>query len=261
MIKFNAVAAVFLALAPSPALAWGQTGHRVIGDIAQHRISGRTAAEVELLIGPEGLAEASTFADEQRSNPAVFWQTEAGPYHYVTVPVGKSYADVSAPPEGDAVTALKRFSATVRDPNASTEDRATALRFIVHIVGDLHQPLHAGNGTDKGGNDVRVRWFGKATNLHSVWDTELIASRNLSYTEYAERLEGRITPQETIAWWTADPLVWIGESTALRDTIYPEGDNPALSYRYVFDHIDRAELRLEQGGVRLAAYLDALFAS
>lgn len=260
LLKLAFVSALFGSL-PTPALAWGQTGHRVIGEIAQHRVSGRTAAEVALLLGPEGLAEASTFADEQRSNPAVFWQTEAGPYHFVTVPAGKSYAEVEAPPEGDAITALKRFSATVRDPNASKEDRATALRFIIHIVGDLHQPLHAGNGTDKGGNDVSVRWFGAATNLHSVWDTELIESRNLSYTEYAARLETRITPQETIDWWTADSLVWIGESTRLRDTVYPEGDNPALSYRYVFDHIDEAELRLEQGGVRLAAYLDALFAS
>ena len=255
----RAVAAL-AALTPTPALACGQTGHRIIGEIAEHRISGRTAAEVSLLIGPEGLAEASTFADEQRSNPALFWQTEAGPYHFVSVPAGKTYAEVGAPPEGDAVSALHRFSTTVRDPSASKEDRATALRFIVHIVGDLHQPLHAGNGTDKGGNEVKVRWFGEATSLHSVWDTELIESQNLSYTEFAQRLEARITPQETIAWWSADPLVWIGESTALRDTIYPEGENPSLSYRYVYDHIGEAEQRLEMGGVRLAAYLDALFA-
>ena len=156
-LVFRSAATLLVLAAVAPALAWGQTGHRIVGEIAEHRISGRTAAEVALLIGPEGLAEASTFADEQRSNPAVFWQTEAGPYHYVTVPADMTYAKVGAPPEGDAVTALRRFSATVRDPNASREDRAAALKFIVHIVGDLHQPLHAGNGSDKGGNDVKVR--------------------------------------------------------------------------------------------------------
>ena len=255
-----AAAAIAICL-PSPAAAWGQLGHRVIGEIAGERISGKTRAELELILGEEDLAEASTWSDEQRSNPATFWQREAGAYHYVTVPEGQTYAEVSPPEEGDALTALDRFAATVRDPNASREDKALALKFIIHIVGDVHQPLHTGNGDDRGGNDVRVRWFGNETNLHSVWDTQMIEGKSLSYTEYATWLDRQIEPADTIAWWEANPQVWIGESTQIRDTIYPAAgqEMPSLSYDYQFEHLATAEMRMQQGGVRLAAYLDWLF--
>ena len=248
---------------PSAAFAWGQTGHRVIGEIAQENISGKTRAEIELILGEEDLAEASTSADEERSNPDNFWQREAGPYHYVTVPEGQTYAEVGAPDEGDALSALARFTQTVRDPNASREDKALALKFIVHIVGDVHQPLHAGNGDDRGGNDVKVRWFSDDTNLHAVWDSRLIDSRSLSYTEYASWLGREIKPSDAVAWWTADPQVWVAESTRIRDTIYPTGEqlNPSLGYAYQYEHLGTAEMRLKKGGIRLAAYLDKVFAS
>lgn len=247
---------------PSAAYAWGQTGHRVIGEIAQENINGKTRAEIELILGEEDLARASTWADEERSNPSDFWQRDAGPYHYVTVPTGQTYSEAGAPDEGDALSALARFTETVRDPNATREEKALALRFIIHIVGDVHQPLHAGNGEDRGGNDVKVRWFGEETNLHSVWDSRLIDSRNLSYSEYALWLGREIQPGDTIAWWTADAQVWIAESTQIRDTIYPatEAASPNLSYAYQYEHLDTAEIRLKQGGVRLAAYLDSVFA-
>jgi hypothetical protein len=255
-----AAAAIAICL-PSPAAAWGQLGHRVIGEIADERISGKTRAELELILGEEDLAEASTWSDEQRSNPATFWQREAGAYHYVTVPEGQTYAEVTPPEKGDALTALARFAATVRDPNASREAKALALKFIIHIVGDVHQPLHAGNGDDRGGNDVRVRWFGNETNLHSVWDSRMIEGKSLSYTEYAVWLDRQIEPADTIAWWEANPQVWISESTQIRDTIYPAAgqEMPSLNYDYQFEHLATAEMRMQQGGVRLAAYLDWLF--
>ena len=245
----------------APAAAWGQLGHRVIGEIAAERVSGKTRAEIELILGEEDLAEASTWADEQRSNPAAFWQDEAGPYHYVTVPKGQTYSDVGPPEEGDALSALTDFAATLRDPSATREDKALALRFIIHIVGDLHQPLHAGNGTDRGGNDQLVRWYGQVTNLHSVWDTQMLARQNLSYTEYTERLARKIDPAQTVEWWKASPQVWVAESTALRDTIYPPSadETPSLGYAYQFQHIGTAERRLQQAGVRLAAYLEWVF--
>lgn len=254
-----AAAAVCL---PTPAVAWGQLGHRVIGELAEERISGRTRAEIELILGEEGLAEASTWADEQRSNPAVFWQEEAGPYHYVTVPQGQIYENIGPPEEGDALSALALFTETVRDPSATREERGLALRFIVHIVGDVHQPLHAGSGEDRGGNDVKVLWLGEESNLHSVWDNRMIEGQDLSYTEYTAWLGRQIEPTETIAWWGAQPQVWIGESTQIRDTIYPPSADqvPNLGYAYQFQHLATAELRLQQGAVRLAAYLDWLFA-
>ncbi len=256
--------ALAVAALPAPALAWGKTGHRVIGAIAERMIGHRAQNGVRAILGTESIAEASAWPDFERSNPDAFWQKEAGPYHYVTVPVGRTYAEVGAPPEGDAVTALKRFAATVRDPHAALADRQLALRFIIHIVGDLHQPLHAGNGTDKGGNDVKVTFLREPTNLHAVWDSGLIDQEQLSYTEMANWLTARITRADRATWRDPNPLTWIAESAAIRDRIYPPaapaGEPIKLGFDYIYAWTPTRDLRLEQGGVRLAAYLDWVFA-
>ncbi|MBW6527954.1 S1/P1 nuclease [Sphingomonas sp. RHCKR7] len=253
--------AALAALLPAPALAWGKTGHRVVAQIADARLTPRAHRAVKAILGVETLAEASNWPDTMRSDPAPFWQRESTPWHYVTVPPGKRYAEVGAPPEGDAVTALTRFGATLRDPRASLADRQRALRFVVHIVGDLHQPLHAGDGSDRGGNDRKVTFFGRATNLHSVWDSALVDDEQLSFTEMTAWLSARVTPVQARDWAVTDPRVWIAESSALRDRVYPAAGEDALSYRYVYENTPRMELQLEKGGVRLAAYLNELFAA
>jgi hypothetical protein len=252
--------ALALALSPAPALAWGKTGHRVIGAIAQRHLGPQAAAGVKRILGAETLAEASNWPDFMRSDDSEFWKRTASPWHYVTVPQGRIYAEVGAPAEGDAVTALARFSATLRDPKALLAEKQLALRFIAHLVGDLQQPLHAGNGTDKGGNEVSVTFAGRPTNLHAVWDSALVDEEQLSYSEMADWLGARITPADVKAWSSTDPTVWIAESAALRDHIYPAKGETNLSFRYTFEHTAQMEQRLEQGGVRLAAYLNQVFA-
>lgn len=243
--------------APAPVLAWGKTGHRTIGLLAETYLSPKAKAGVAGILGSESMAEASTWPDFMRASPEEFWQKTAGPFHIVTVPKGKTYPEVGAPPQGDAVTALKRFSATVRDPKASLAEKQLALRFIIHIVGDLQQPLHAGNGLDRGGNDVHVRFEGRDSNLHALWDSGLIDGEQLSFTEWARWLRGRITPERQREWGSADPLVWIAEDAALRDQIYFDG--PEVPRNYVFQFKAVVEERLAKGGVRLAAYLNQLF--
>jgi hypothetical protein len=247
--------ALSLAVA-SPAHAWGPVGHRITGAIADENLSGLARANVRMLLGPEDLAEAATWPDDMKSDPDAFWQKQASPWHYVTVK-GDDYKPSDAPAAGDAMTALTRFTATLRDPRASIADKRLALRFIVHIIGDLHQPLHDGAGDDRGGNTVAVTWFGKPTNLHSVWDSALIEQRSLSYSEYANWLSRSITPQDVIAWNERDPAVWIHESIALRKTIYPT--DPALSWDYAYQHRAEVDDRLKRAGVRIAAYLNWIF--
>lgn len=251
LLALTACAAV---LAPAPALAWGKTGHRVTASLADRHLSGLARAHVREILGVETLDEAGTWPDEMRANPDPFWQKTASPWHYVTV-AGMTYD--RAPPEGDALGALAFFRNQLRDPRTSLEHRQLALRFIVHIISDLHQPLHVGRPGDRGGNDVKVKWFGRDTNLHAVWDSAIVDDMQLSFTELANRLDRHTASDDVIAWWTANPRDWITESAQHRERIYP--DKPELSYDYVYQHRPTVELRLKQSGIRLAAYLNALF--
>lgn len=270
MIRSIPALAALASILATPAAAWGPIGHRITAQIAQDNISGRTRAEIETILGHQELPEASTVPDEERSSPEAFWRT-AGPFHYVTLPVGRTAEQLTHPPEGDAATALERFTAMLRDPAASRTDKALALRFVVHIVGDLHMPLHVGKEGDRGGNDVRVTWFDEPQNLHWVWDEGMIGRQQLSYSEYAARLEARTTPEQVIAWWDPRPVTWMNESIALRDKLYPltgpqQGlgtlESPiVLSWQYNYDWTPEMEERLQQAGIRIAAYLDWVFAT
>ena len=255
-------------LVPSPALAWGKTGHRVVAAIADTQLSGLARAHVrEILGGAESLDEAANWPDEMRSAPGAFWQKTATPWHYVTL---NGIVYDHAPAEGDALQALTHFRAVLQDPKASIADKQLALRFVVHLVGDLHQPLHVGKCCDKGGNDVKVTWFGKPTNLHAVWDSQLVDDEQLSFTELAAKLERHISNQDVLNWWDLNPRGWISESAQIRDTLYPSAPKPQkgkgppvpeLSYNYVYKFTPVMERRLSQAGVRLAAYLNDVFAS
>jgi hypothetical protein len=265
------LAAAAFALIPSPALAWGKTGHRVVAAIADAQLSGLARAHIEELLGPaESLDEAANWPDEMKSHPSAFWQKTASPWHYVTLN-GVLYDH--APSEGDALEALGRFSAMLRDPGASLADKQLALRFIVHLVGDLHQPLHVGKCCDRGGNDVKVKWFGRDLNLHSVWDSAMVDEQQLSFTEYAARLQRHTSSEDVIAWWDINPRDWISESAQIRERVYPklppkgakdkkgQPSVPELSWSYVYEFTPVMERRLSQAGVRLAAYLNAIYAT
>ena len=248
--------------APSPALAWGKTGHRVVAALADAQLSGLARAHVKELLGVESLDEAATWPDDMRSAPSQFWQKTATPWHYVTL---NGIVYDHAPPEGDALDALNRYRATLQDPNANIADKQLALRFIVHLVGDLHQPLHVGKCCDKGGNEVKVKWFGRDLNLHSVWDSALVEEEQLSFTELAAKLQRHTSNADVLAWWDINPRDWISESAQLRETVYPERNRkdpkapPELSYGYVYKYTPLMEQRLKQAGVRLAAYLNDIY--
>lgn len=263
MIRIAATLILVLLCSLTPsrhAQAWGKIGHRVTGVIAQSYLTTHARAQVAAIIGVEDLAEASTWPDFMRSSPDNYWQKTAAPYHYVTIASGKHYSEVGAPPQGDAISALAGMRQTLLDENASLEDKQLALRFIVHIIGDLHQPLHAGNGTDRGGNDYAVTFFGEVSNLHSVWDTLLVRHEELSYTELAHWLQRRLSPRQISDWSQTDPVIWVTESAALRDHIYPGGERE-IRWQYVFAHRATMRTRLAQGGVRIAAYLNEIFAT
>jgi len=243
----------------SSAFAYGPTGHRVVAELAFRHMTPEARAAVEAILGDEFMAEASTWPDEMRSSPDPFFGRVAAPYHYINLPDGVSYEDSEKNPAGDAVTALEKFSATVKNENASAEERALALRYIIHIVGDLHQPMHAGRAEDRGGNRIDVVWFEELTNLHVVWDERLIQHKRLSFTEWTNFLDRKIKPENVTEWQNSVPTDWVGELISYRGDIY-ENSHGILSWDYVYKYTPLVKSQLSKGGVRLAGYLNNLFA-
>lgn len=245
------------ALLADKAQAWGAQGHRVAGDIAEKHLTPAARKAIADIIGPESLATASTWADRKRSDPAPFWQRTAGAYHYVNVNPRTGYRPQDAPSGGDAYTALAGFARDLASPSTSAEQRRLALRFSLHIVQDLHQPLHAGERDDRGGNDVDVTLRGRSSNLHRVWDSGLVAAARRSDRDWGRHLDRRFPETARRTWQQADPLAWIRESAELSRSVYP--DSPDLDRRYIDRHRETLERRLAQAGVRSAVYLNRLF--
>ncbi|HZF09450.1 MAG TPA: S1/P1 nuclease [Thermoanaerobaculia bacterium] len=244
-----------LLLLARPAFPWGATGHRVVGRIAEHHLSEAAARGVAGILGPESLAQVATWPDEIRSDPA--WD-RAKPWHFLSVDDGETYETTARDPQGDVVEAIGRFSKVLRDPAAARADRAEALRFLVHFVGDVHQPLHVGRRDDRGGNSVRVNWFGENTNLHAVWDEKILEAEKLSFSELALFLD-HPTDGEIQAWQSAGVVDWAKESIAVRARVYDIGDGK-LSYAYQYVNVPLVKRRLLQAGVRLAGLLNSIFA-
>lgn len=148
-MRYSIVAALSLAVLQStPALAWGPTGHRITGVIAEQSLSGVARANIRILLGDEDLAEAATWPDDMRSDPSEFWQKAASPWHYVTVR-GDEYRASDAPRQGDAIMAISRFTTTLRDPTASKDDKRLAIRFSSTSSGTCTSPFTPGERTNR----------------------------------------------------------------------------------------------------------------
>jgi len=271
-----------LLLAPALALAWGQDGHRIVGRIAEDRLSVNAKREIRKLIGDESISDDSVanWADKIKST-----RTNTKPWHYVDIPVGeKSYDAKRDGHDGDnIIDKLVFFVGVLNDKSKTTAERAEALRFVVHFVGDMHQPLHCSDRNDKGGNSRTVVFLGykKPSNLHSVWDTELVkeAMSNREPMAYADELAGRITPQQASEWGKYDSkdfaavvINWANAAHELsRTNVYSykdggktidipaEGPAVKLDVPYIEQAKPIVEEQLMKAGVRLANILNEAF--
>lgn len=237
------------------ASAWGPTGHRTVGRIAERHLTPQAARAVAELLAPETLPYVATWPDEIRSEPE--W-TKADDWHWVTVPDGQTYESAQKNARGDVLEAIGRFQKTLADRSAPRVERVQALKWLAHLVGDLHMPLHVGGGDDRGGNDTVVLWFGEPTNLHSVWDSRFIEHSELSFTELAEMLD-HPSPDQVRSWQRSGPLEWAAESQGLRRQVYTVGDR-RLSFKYIHDQWPTVQQRLLQAGIRLAGEINRLLA-
>ncbi len=231
----------------------GKTGHRIVGEIAETYLTKNAKDQIKKLMGHHDISRMTVWADEIKSDPE--WK-HANNWHWCTIPDNEKY--IKGKYDGLAVEKLKEFITTLKTKKSTPQDKQIALKFLVHIIGDLHQPLHVGNGKDRGGNSIRLKWFGESTNLHSIWDTKLIDFQKLSYSEYANYLlleENR----GMIRKWQADSiLVYIHESRDLRKQCYEFLDED-LKWEYFYINKSLLETRLLQGGIRLSGELNRIF--
>jgi hypothetical protein len=243
-------------------ISWGVIGHRAIAKIAGNHLSPEARAAVQDLLGNETLSEVSTWADEIRSQPQY---KNTGPWHYLNLPLGLSYPEFVKQVEGmtqdNVYNALRKCEAEIVNPQASREQKVFDLKFIVHLVGDLHQPMHISRAEDQGGNKIQVFYDGKGANLHSVWDSRLIEHQGLNEEELAQKYD-HISPAQ-IKEWQGDPLVkWIWESYQASSKLYAEIDqlsNHTLDDAYYQAHMPIIEDRIQRAGIRLAGVLNEVF--
>lgn len=242
-------------LLPALVSAWGATGHRVIGRVAEGHLSPVARQEVRALLGHASLARASTWPDEIKSDPE--WR-DANPPHWVTIPDGQTYENTKKNPNGDVIQGIERVRAVLGNRALPTDERTVALKFLAHYIGDLHQPLHVGCGDDRGGNEVLVLWHSEPSNLHRVWDSDMINFTRLSFSEWTDFLD-RPSAEQVADWQGTQILDWATESMNARAQVYDIGDR-RLGYRYSYVNRALLERRLLQAGVRLAGLLNEIFA-
>jgi len=248
-----------VALCSAPAArGWGEEGHRITGAIAERYLSPEAKAEIAKLVPGRSLADISTWADEIRSNHSYDW---AKPLHYANVTPGMKEFDLKrdCPAQGCVVSAITKYAHILADQSASHADRAEALKFLVHFVGDIHQPLHVSHEADRGGNDIKVTFLGHPTNLHRVWDTDLVEYAHLPWPAFAGKLASQITPKDVVK-WSAEmkPEEWATESYRLAvDYAYQVPASGVLDDAYAKRCVPIVEKRLKMAGVRMAKLLNA----
>jgi len=234
---------------------WGQIGHRTIGHIADGMLTKKAQKAVKQILGTETLAEVSTWMDDVRSDDAYDY---AETWHYCTIPDGMTYEEAPEQEGGDVIKAIETITAELKAGGLSAEEEATKLKFLVHLIGDIHQPLHVGNGKDRGGNDVKVNYFGSNTNLHSVWDSRIIDGKQLSYTEFADWIN-HPSADQVRQWQSASVRDWAYESMSYRDQVYDVPEDGRISYEYGYKYFDMIKLRVLQAGIRLAGVINEIY--
>ncbi|QSE98844.1 S1/P1 nuclease [Fulvivirga lutea] len=247
---------VFSTLLSIPSFGWGPIGHRTIGLVAQQHLSKKTKRKLREILKHESLAVVSMWMDEERSNPNYKHMED---WHWVDIPDGKTYAESEKNPNGDAIQTINRLIDELESGTLSLEEEKINIKMLVHIIGDIHMPLHVGKTGDQGGNKVKVRFFGDETNLHTVWDSKIIDSKKFSYTELAAAID-HFDDESTIEKWQSDDvMVWVEESMSYRDLIYDLPEDKYIGYYYIYDAWPVIQERLHKAGVRLAGVLNKIY--
>ena len=230
--------------------AWGKAGHQIIGHLADQYLTEKTKAEIIKILGDESLSDASTWVDEMLNDSHY---ENLNNWHY-------AYRDTEI--DDNAIHKFDEFVKVLQDENASAKDRVLAMRVLTHIVGDMHSPIHCGYMKDAGGHKVKLVWKHphSKTNLHKVWDTDMIHMKMLDVNAYSAQLTANITDDNRSEWGNADAKIWVLESQSYLDQAY-DITHGHLEKDYYNKNIVTVDLRMSKAGVRLAYVLNMIFDS
>ena len=249
---------IFATLIPAISFAWGTKGHDIVAYIAEQRLSKRTKRNVEQVLGGYSMVYVANWMDNA-SHTDEYDYTKT--WHYVNVDHEEgSYARSKKEDNGDVVTAVNNIVKSLKCDQLTPEQERVKLMMLIHLVGDMHCPMHAGHKSDRGGNGTKVKYFGKQEKLHSVWDSQIVESvHRWSYTEWQREID-RIDRKTEKRIMQGTPNNWIEECVLLADDVYTrsaKGGN--LSYDYVAHYTPIVELQLLKGGIRLAKILEEIY--
>lgn len=260
-IKKTILLGLMIAL-PFCSMAWGILGHRIVGQIADSYLTKKTKRAIYEILGNESIAMSSNWADFIKSDPAYSYLSN---WHYINFKGGLDSVTVSnylaTDTATDAYTKINFLINELKNNNQlSQNNKILYLRLLIHIVGDIHQPLHVGRPDDRGGNSIKILWFNSPFNLHQVWDEKLVELQQLSYTEYATAINHTTKDQRNE--WQAEPMsIWLWQSYQIAERIYGDIKQPdqKLDYKYNFNYLYTVNQQLLKGGVHLAGLLNDIF--
>ncbi len=239
------------------ALAWGQKGHDIVAFIAECHLTDSARTEVDRLLAGYSMVYWSNWADSAKYTKEYKY---TAPWHYRNVEEGQTPSSTPTHKDGDVVWAVEEMTRRLQDSSLSKEEHTFALKLLIHLVGDLHCPMHAGRSSDSGGGRIPMTFFYEATNLHVVWDSQLIDRvHDWSYTEWADQID-RLSPNQEASVVSGAPSDWFSESYAVAVEIYKDAKR---SQEESYDYRDKYQLALEtqlrNGGLRLAEILNKIY--
>lgn len=255
-ISFILVALLSSLISYGNAPNWGKTGHRATAEIATAHLTKKAKKKVQDLLEGDNPALVSTYPDDIKSDHQY---DKYKVWHYINIPEEKTYEAVKAELGPNIISALQKVKAGLKDEATPRKKKQFYLKFLIHLIGDLHQPLHLGRPKDLGGNKIIVFWFGEPSNLHRVWDSDMLNSFQMSYSELAAN-EGKLSRKELKKIQQGDPEDWLKENLKITHKIYDSAENgDRLGYDYMYKWMPVVRQQLQKGGLRLAKELNAIF--
>ena len=261
------ILSTLMLLSSISAFGWGPKGHDIVAAIAEQNLTSKARKELNKILDGNSIVYYSSWMDNIQNSPN--WKggyDKTKTWHYANVDKGLTYQTMKKNEQGDVVTALTELTREMTENYDRLSDslKADYVKMIIHMVGDLHCPMHAGRLSDRGGNGCKVKWFGQKTNLHSVWDSKMIDSaRKWSYSEWRDHLDRKgkkfykTVGQGSYEDWF---MATVKNAAELYDHVERQDkEEPNFSYQYVYDFSPMLEEQLLLGGLRLAHVLNSIF--